>query len=229
MPILVVSSEDQRPELTQALEIGVNDYLTRPMDQNELLARVRTQLRKKHYADRLRHGLQLSFEMAITDELTGLHNRRFMSHHSDSLVASAKISSKPLGFVILDIDLFKSVNDTYGHDIGDEVLKEVARRIEASVRESDLSCRYGGEEFVVVMPDTNAESAYLIADRLRKNVESTPIKISREPGALVITVSVGVSALNGVDDKADSLLHRADQALYRAKNLGRNRVVADAA
>ena len=229
LPILVVSSEDQRPELTQALEIGVNDYLTRPTDQNELVARVRTQLRKKHYADRLRHGLQLSFEMAITDELTGLHNRRFMSHHLDSLVTSARVTSKPLAFVILDIDLFKSVNDNHGHDIGDEVLKEVARRVEACVRESDLSCRYGGEEFVVVMPDTNAECAFTVAERLRKSIESAPIKVSREPGALGITVSIGVSALNGADDNAKGLLHRADQALYRAKHSGRNRVIADAA
>src|SRR5476649_1587632 len=190
LPILVVSSEDQRPELTQALEIGVNDYLTRPTDQNELVARVRTQLRKKHYSDRLRHGLQLSFEMAITDELTGLHNRRFMSHHLDSLIKSAKRHKKPLSFAIIDIDFFKSVNDTHRHDIGDEVLREVGRRVAGNVRESDLACRYGGEEFVVILPDTAVEFASSIAERRRRNLETTPIEISREPFKIGITVSV---------------------------------------
>jgi two-component system cell cycle response regulator len=152
-----------------------------------------------------------------------------MSHHLDSLVMSAKASHKPLAFVILDIDLFKTVNDTHGHDIGDEVLKEVVRRIVSSVRESDLACRYGGEEFVVVMPDTDTKGALTIAERLRRNIESKPIEVSREPGALKVTVSVGLTSLNGDDDKAKGLLHRADQALYRAKHSGRNRVIADAA
>jgi len=229
VPILAVSSQDQRSKLTQALEIGVNDYLTRPVDRNELVARVRTQLRKKHYSDRLRHGLQLSFEMAITDELTGLHNRRFMSHHLDSLIESSKHLNKPLTLAIMDIDLFKSVNDTHGHDIGDEVLKEVGRRVTANVRESDLACRYGGEEFVVILPDTSLAISSSIAERLRRNLETTPIEISREPGKLGITMSIGIAAFTGGDDKATDLLHRADQALYHAKHTGRNRVVADAA
>src|SRR6185369_14389720 len=141
--------------------------------KNELVARVRTQLRKKRYADRLRHNVQLSLEMAITDQLTGLHNRRYMSRHLDTLVSGAAKSGKPLAFLILDIDYFKAVNDTHGHDIGDEVLREFARRISANVRGIDLACRYGGEEFVVVMPDTDMAFAYAVAERLRKSVEST--------------------------------------------------------
>src|SRR4029079_8130480 len=105
-----------------------------PVDKNELVARVRTQLRKKRYADRLRHNVQLSLEMAITDQLTGLHNRRYMSRHLDTLVSSAGKSGKPLAFLIMDIDYFKAVNDGHGHDIGDEVLKELAARISATVR-----------------------------------------------------------------------------------------------
>src|ERR1700760_3076696 len=124
VPILVVVSDGDRRKLTQALEMGVNDYLTRPVDKNELVARVRTQLRKKRYADRLRHNVQLSLEMAITDQLTGLHNRRYMSRHLDNLVETAKKSGKSIAFVILDIDYFKGVNDTYGHDIGAEGLKD---------------------------------------------------------------------------------------------------------
>src|SRR6202012_5582557 len=154
VPILVVVSDGDRRKLTPALEMGVNNYLTRPVDKNELVARVRTQLRKKRYADRLRHNVQLSLEMAITDQLTGLHNRRYMSRHLDNLVSNAKKNNKPIAFVIMDIDYFKSVNDSHGHDSGDEVLKEFASRIAANVRGIDLACRYGGEEFVVVMPDT---------------------------------------------------------------------------
>jgi two-component system, cell cycle response regulator len=212
VPILVVVSDGDRRKLTQALEMGVNDYLTRPVDKNELVARVRTQLRKKGYADRLRHNVQLSLEMAITDQLTGLHNRRYMSRHLDTLLSNAKKNGRPLTFVIMDIDFFKRVNDTHGHDIGDEVLKEFASRISANVRGIDLACRYGGEEFVVAMPDTDVNLA-----------------ISRAPDMLNITISIGIAKAEGENDTAEALLHRADQALYRAKRTGRNKVVADAA
>jgi two-component system cell cycle response regulator len=229
VPILVVVSDGDRRKLTQALEMGVNDYLTRPVDKNELVARVRTQLRKKRYADRLRHNVQLSLEMAITDQLTGLHNRRYMSRHLDTLMSNARKSERPLAFVIMDIDYFKQVNDTYGHDIGDEVLKEFAARIAANTRGIDLACRYGGEEFVVAMPDTDIAFATNIAERLRQSIETTPVKISRAPGQLTITISIGIARCEGASDTAENLLHRADQALYRAKRTGRNKVVADAA
>jgi two-component system cell cycle response regulator len=229
VPILVVVSDGDRRKLNQALEMGVNDYLTRPVDKNELVARVRTQLRKKLYADRLRHNVQLSLEMAITDQLTGLHNRRYMSRHLDNLLAQAHKSGKALAFVIMDTDFFKMVNDTHCHDIGDEVLREFARRISANIRGIDLACRFGGEEFVVVMPDTDIAYAYAVADRLRKSIETTPIEISRAPGKLTITISIGIAGSEGENDGAEELLHRADQALYRAKKTGRNRVVADAA
>ena len=229
VPILVLVSDGDRRKLTQALEMGVNDYLTRPVDKNELTARVRTNLRRKRYADKLRHNVQLSLEMAITDQLTGLHNRRYMSRHLDTLIAGAHRSGKPISFVIMDIDHFKSVNDTYGHDIGDEVLREFAGRISANVRGIDLACRYGGEEFVVVMPDTDTAFAYTVAERLRKSVEETPFVISRDPGKLKVTISIGIADSAGKTDSADALLHRADQALYRAKREGRNRVIADAA
>jgi two-component system cell cycle response regulator len=229
IPILVVVSDGDRRKLNQALEMGVNDYLTRPVDKNELTARVRTQLRKKRYSDRLRHNVQLSLEMAITDQLTGLHNRRYMTRHLDSLVANAKRSGKPLSFVIMDIDYFKQVNDTHGHDIGDEVLKEFAARIAANTRGIDLACRYGGEEFVVAMPDTDLAFAAGISERLRHSIETTPVPISRAPHKLNLTISIGIAQAEGEGDTADALLYRADQALYKAKRAGRNRVVADAA
>jgi two-component system cell cycle response regulator len=229
VPILVLVSDGDKRKLNQALEMGVNDYLTRPVDKNELIARVRTQLRKKRYSDRLRHNVQLSLEMAITDQLTGLHNRRYMSRHLDTLIDSAKKSAKPIAFLILDIDYFKAVNDTHGHDMGDEVLSEFANRISANVRGIDLACRYGGEEFVVVMPDTDMALACSVAERLRRSVESEPFSITRPPGKLKITISIGIAGSEGATDSAEALLHRADQALYRAKRDGRNRVVAAAA
>jgi two-component system cell cycle response regulator len=229
VPILVVVTDGDRRKLNQALEMGVNDYLTRPVDKNELVARVRTQLRKKRYQDRLRHNVQLSLEMAITDQLTGLYNRRYMARHLDNLVAAAGRSGKPLAFLIMDIDYFREVNNNNGHDIGDEVLREFASRVSANVRGIDLACRYGGEEFVVVMPDTDVTLAYAIAERLRKSIETNPIPISRPPGKLGITISIGIASTMGMDDTAEALLHRADQALYSAKRTGRNRVVTAAA
>jgi two-component system cell cycle response regulator len=229
VPILVVISDDDNSKLTRAFEVGVNDYLTAPVDRNELLARVRTQLRKKRYADQLRHNVQLGLEMAITDQLTGLYNRRYLSHHLDNLVEAGKKTGKPVALVFMDIDHFKLVNDKYGHEVGDKVLKEFASRIAASVRGIDLVCRYGGEEFVVAMPDTDLVSASAVAERLRHSIETTPIVLGQAPRQLSITISVGVATAEGAHDCGMALLSRADQALYRAKRSGRNRVVADAA
>jgi two-component system cell cycle response regulator len=215
--------------LVRALDIGVNDYLMRPVERSELVARVRTQLRRKRYSDKLRHSLQLSLEMAITDQLTGLFNRRYMSRHLNTLIGNANVTGKPVSFLILDIDFFKQVNDTHGHDVGDEVLREFASRISANVRGIDLACRYGGEEFVVVMPDTDLNFAYMVAERLRQAVADAPFRITPTPGHLPVTISIGVTASEGNSDTPEALLKRADQALYRAKRDGRNRVVADAA
>ena len=228
-PILTIVDEGDLKRLVRALDIGVNDYLMRPVERNELVARVRTQLRRKRYSDRLRHSLQLSLEMAITDQLTGLFNRRYMSRHLSTLISNAASTGKPVSFLIMDIDYFKQVNDTHGHDVGDEVLREFANRISANVRGIDLACRYGGEEFVVVMPDTDMTFAYMVAERLRQAVADAPFRISQGPGQLPVTISIGVTVSEGQGDTAEALLRRADQALYRAKRDGRNRVVADAA
>jgi two-component system cell cycle response regulator len=166
--------------------------------------------------------------MAITDQLTGLHNRGYMTRHLNTLIKNAG-PAKPISFLIMDIDFFKSVNDTHGHDIGDEVLREFSSRVAANVRGIDLACRYGGEEFVVVMPDTDTAFAFSVAERLRQSVETNPFKISRAPHSINVTVSVGIACSLGGGDQPDQLLHRADQALYRAKREGRNRVIAEAA
>ena len=227
-PILALAEEGDPRRLAKALELGVNDYVIRPIDRNELQARVHTQIRRKRYSDRLRQNLQLSLEMAITDQLTGLYNRRYMARHLDTLIAAAIEGKKPLSFLILDIDHFKAINDTHGHTVGDEMLRGFAHRLKANVRGIDLACRYGGEEFVVIMPDTDVSFAYMVAERLRQNVAAAPFAIAGQD-SLPLTVSIGVTSIERPDDTAETLLKRADAALYRAKRDGRNRVVAEAA
>jgi len=228
LPILAITDAENGTRMVRGLEIGVNDYLMRPIDKHELLARVRTQIRKKRYTERLRDNAQRSIEMAITDALTGLYNRRYMETHVGTLVEQALSRSKPLTVLVLDIDYFKSVNDTHGHDAGDDVLREFALRIKKSIRGIDLACRYGGEEFVVVMPETDLAVATMVAERLRRRIASEPFPIQQGARSIEVTISIGIAGLGGTDSPA-SVLKRADQALYRAKRDGRNRVVPDAA
>ena len=228
VPILAISEGDSNARLVRGLEIGINDYLMRPIDKNELLARVRTQIRKKRYTERLRDNVQLSIEMAITDPLTGLYNRRYMESHLGSLLEQAVSRKKPLTVLVLDIDYFKAINDTHGHDAGDDVLREFSFRIKKSIRGIDLACRHGGEEFVVVMPETDITVATMVAERLRRRVATEPFPIQDGSRSIEVTISIGISAL-GRDDTAANILKRADAALYRAKRDGRNRVVPDAA
>jgi two-component system cell cycle response regulator len=228
VPILAIAEADNNTRLVRALEIGVNDYLVRPFDKHEILARARTQIRKRRYTERLRDNVQLSIEMAITDALTGLYNRRYMETHVGTLVDQANSRGKPLSVLILDIDYFKSINDTHGHDAGDDVLQDFAIRIRKSIRGIDLACRYGGEEFVVVMPETDMAVATMVAERLRRRIASEPFPIQKGARAIEVTISIGIAAL-GPNDDAAAVIKRADQALYRAKRDGRNRVVPDAA
>ena len=149
----------------------------RPIDRNEMQARVRTQIRRKRFSDRLRDSVQSTMEMAVTDGLTGLHNRRYLERHLATLVQQATAREKPLSVLVLDIDHFKTINDTYGHAAGDEVLREFSRRVRKAVRGIDLACRLGGEEFVVAMPDTDAALALLVGERLRQKIAGEPFAI----------------------------------------------------
>jgi two-component system cell cycle response regulator len=229
IPILALTEPDNNARMMRGLEIGVNDYLMRPIDKNELLARARSQIRKRRYTERLRDNVQMSIEMAITDALTGMFNRRYMESHLGTLIEQAVARGKPLTALVLDIDYFKSVNDSHGHDAGDDVLREFALRIKRSIRGIDLACRYGGEEFVVVMPETDMAVAAMVAERLRRRIAADPFAIQQGSRSIAVTISIGIAALRGKEDNAAGLLKRADQALYRAKRDGRNRVVPDAA
>ena len=229
IPILVIADPDSDARLARGLEIGVNDYLVRPLDKNEMLARVRTQIKKKRYAERLRDNVQMSIEAAITDALTGLHNRRYMETHLNALVEQAASHGKPIVVLVLDIDFFKAINDTHGHDAGDDVLREFALRIRKSIRNIDLASRYGGEEFVIVMPETDMGVATMIAERLRRAVAGESFPVQQGMKLLNVTLSIGLATLSDAGGDAAAILKRADQALYRAKRDGRNRVAADAA
>jgi two-component system cell cycle response regulator len=228
LPILVVAELEDRNRVLRGLELGVNDYLNRPIDRNELLARVRILLRGKRYADRLREKVQQSIELSIVDPLTGLNNRRFLENHLATTLEQARVRHKPLSLMILDIDHFKLVNDTYGHIAGDEVLKGFADRIRRIIRGGDLLCRLGGEEFVVVMPNVPIDVARRVAERARVAIEEAPFVIDRSGQTIPITVSIGL-AERGRDVDAEALYERADRALYRSKADGRNRVTSDAA
>jgi two-component system cell cycle response regulator len=223
LPIVLLVNKEEDDLTVRGLELGINDYLVRPLDRQELIARLRTQVRRKRYNDELRQSVSQTIEMAVTDGLTGLHNRRYLDSHLPRLVERAAARRRPLSLMITDLDRFKRINDTFGHDGGDEVLREFARRVKKSVRGIDLACRFGGEEFVIVM------LAEIVAERIRSEIARTPFKIGGSEQGVSVTVSVGVSALVMDGDTVAGLMKRADLALYDAKTRGRNRVVARAA
>jgi two-component system, cell cycle response regulator len=228
LPILLIAEPGEDERIMRALELGVNDYVVRPVDVQELTARLRTQVRRKRFNDALRQSVVQTIEMAVTDGLTGLHNRRYLDNHMQSLFDRAVQRKRPLSFMIADIDKFKNINDTLGHDGGDDVLREFAVRLRRQVRGADLVCRFGGEEFVVAMPDTDADVAARVAERVRAAIELESFSIN-SGRSMRVTTSVGVSTLITGNDSVAELMKRADRGLYEAKNSGRNRVVQLAA
>ncbi|MCE2927972.1 MAG: PleD family two-component system response regulator [Rickettsiales bacterium] len=221
VPILVFVDEEDQRIMLKALELGINDYLTVPVDKNEMTARLRTQIRRKRYQEALKSNYQQSVSMAVTDALTGLYNRHYLNAHLENMVKQSLKNGKNLALMIMDMDHFKSVNDTYGHDAGDLVLKQLAQIIIQLSRSTDLAARFGGEEFVILMPETDPQAALGAAKRLRESVESTSFAITNGE-QLKKTVSIGVASLHPDGDSAESLLKRADEALYSAKHSGRN-------
>ncbi len=226
VPILLLLDDYDLPRLAKGLDIGVTDYLIKPIDGNELQARVRTQVRRRRYHEKLRQLLDQSVSMAFTDGLTGVYNRRYLENHLAKRLSVAQESGKALSVLMADIDNFKAFNDSYGHAVGDIVLSAVAANLSNNVRNIDLVARYGGEEFAVIMPDTGADGALLVAERLREKVASQRIAI--ESGEeLQVTVSIGVATTMDGTGSVSMLQQRADSALYRAKAAGRNRVISD--
>jgi two-component system cell cycle response regulator len=224
IPILLLADEQEMKRVAKGLELGANDYILRPIDRNELLARVRSQIRQKRYQDRLVANYTASLSMALTDALTGLFNRRYVMGHLERLVTRSGEQKKTFAVLMLDIDHFKLVNDTYGHSAGDMVLKEFAHRLSRHMRSFDMVARIGGEEFLVLLPDVDIGMVGTIASRLCAVIADEPIVCTPEGTRITVTTSVGVTLAGENPEPVDAVLKRADTALYRAKNAGRNRV-----
>jgi two-component system cell cycle response regulator len=216
LPVVLVADPAQKGLVLRGFDLGANDHVLRPVDPNELRARVRNQIRRKRYQERLRADLDRSLEMAVTDPLTGLRNRRYVRRHLEGVLRNSGAA-----VLLIDVDRFKSVNDTYGHAAGDVVLREVAERVRGHLRAADVVARYGGEEFLVVMSGALAEDAYVVAERLRGAIAAVPVLADGHQ--LSVTASVGVAA-GDIGVQSDDVVSAADAALYRAKNSGRNRV-----
>ncbi len=224
VPLLVFIDDDDTRVMLKALEMGINDYMTIPVDKNEMIVRVRMQIRRKRYQEALKSHYQRSISMAVTDALTGLYNRHYLDTHLGNMVKQSLKNGKHLALMIMDMDHFKAVNDTYGHSVGDVILKQLSGLIMQASRSSELAARFGGEEFVILMPETDPPSAFAAANRMREIVESTAFKINNTGETIKKTISIGVASLYPDGDSAESLLKRADEALYEAKRGGRNLV-----
>lgn len=227
--ILLICDPLERAKAVKGLEIGASDVIMAPIDRQELLARVRTQTRRTRYVEILRERVDRGLELSVIDQLTGLYNRRYMNNQLQQFMHRAVIGNKPLSVMMLDIDHFKHINDTYGHQAGDEVLQEIAERLRQNVRPMDVVCRPGGEEFLVILPDTPGDMACAAAERVRRAVAAGTFSVLGNTRQVSVTISAGVSSLNGVDDTMAELMGRADSALYQAKSAGRNRVESIAA
>lgn len=228
LPILVLAETPEDPRIHRALDMGVNDYLIRPVDRNELIARVTTQIRKKRYQERLRDNLKASMELAIVDPLTKLHNRRYLQTQLSSLMGDDVARGAAVSLLVLDLDHFKLINDQHGHDVGDDVLRECAERLRQAVRGIDIVARFGGEEFVVAMPDTEPFAAQRVAERIRTSIEKTPFTVSGGQKTVPVTASIGIATTSKAAASGDALFKQADAALYEAKRSGRNCVRAAA-
>ncbi|MDD3183096.1 MAG: PleD family two-component system response regulator [Alphaproteobacteria bacterium] len=228
IPILLMANEGEINLIAKGLDLGANDYLIRPIESAELNARTRTQLHQKRHYDRLRRNYEHNLSLALVDPLTGAYNRRYLDMHLPVLFDRCRMTKRPLSILSIDLDHFKRVNDTHGHAAGDIVLKEMISRILVSLRPSDLVVRMGGEEFAVIMPETEQKTAMSVGNRLREAVGTTPITIPGTDLKLSVTASFGVASVNHEKDTTSAtVLERADTALYRAKETGRNKVVGE--
>lgn len=216
LPVILIAAADQHAQVLRGFDIGANDHLLRPVDPNELRARARNQIRRKRYQERLRADLDRSLELAVTDPLTGLRNRRYVRRHLDAATRAGGAA-----VLLIDIDRFKPINDLHGHAAGDAALREVADRLRRHVRAADVVARYGGEEFLVVMAGALVEEAEGVAERLRLAIAEEPVDIGS--ARLRVTISIGI-AVARPGEGTDSVVTAADSALYRAKRGGRDRV-----
>jgi len=214
IPVIMVTALSDVDDLVRGFDAGAEDFVTKPFNFDALMARVRSQLRRKRHYERIA-------EEALVDPLTCAFNRRYLDAHAPRLAARCRAARNPVGVLMIDVDNLKQINDARGHPAGDRVLKEVVDRVTSALGPSDLVARMGGDEFVVVMPETDQDAALQIAERLRSRIGDTPVE------GVAVTVSVGAAASRpDEEEELDATLQRADAALYEAKRAGGNRVIA---
>ena len=220
--VILLTSRDGQSDMVEGLGAGADDFLTKPLDVIELTARLRSGERVIELQHRLLETQAALQHAATHDRLTGLWNRGTVVDHLDGELNRTRREGASMSVLLVDIDYFKRINDTYGHAAGDQVLCEVSQRIRSQLRAYDTAGRYGGEEFLVVLPGTDASSARVVAERLRSSVHTTPVM--GESFSHEVSVSIGLACTDAVGFELSALVHVADQALYRAKAAGRNRV-----
>ena len=216
IPVIMVTALQDVDDLVRGFEAGADDFLTKPVNGLALMARLRSQLRRKRHHERI-------LEQSLADQLTGAFNRRYFDAHAPRLAARCRAACRSIAILIVDIDQFKRINDTYHHAAGDRVLKEVVHRFMSALRPFDLVARMGGDEFAIVLPETNFDAAIQIAERLRRRIADFPIE------GIAVTVSIGAAASSpDGEEELDATLQRADTGLYQAKRAGGNRVTGEA-
>ena len=223
VPVVFVTARVTTEDVVQGLELGAHDYLRKPFEASELLARVHAALRTKRLQDELRLRNAELDRVSRTDALTGLHNRRHLEERLTEQTSLVKRHGGELGLLLIDVDRFKRVNDEHGHAAGDAVLRILAGRVREAIRMEDVPGRWGGEEFLVILPATGRDGAAGAGERVRRGVAADPFQLS----TIELPVTVSVGAATGVEDGWEGLVRRADTALYAAKEAGRNRVVVD--
>ncbi len=216
IPVIMITAKTEGSDIKKALELGAFDYIKKPIDEAEVIARVQSALRYKYKLDELK-------EMAMKDGLTGLYNHALLIELFEKEFIKQRRDASCLAFAMLDIDYFKKVNDTYGHMVGDVILKELAAILMESVRRSDIVGRYGGEEFGIVIPEATSDDVFQLCERIRKSTENYSFQADGK--VIKITVSIGIY-FKGFNDEIShtDMIKKADEALYKAKRDGRNRV-----
>ncbi len=224
IPVIMLTGREDSETKVRGLEQGASDYVTKPFDQAEMIARVKVQLKIKSLQDKLKRSNQMLLELSHTDPLTGLNNRRFMMEGLNSEFDRSRRKQSPLSMIMIDIDHFKKINDSYGHQKGDAVLRGLADLLKQHLRQYDTAARYGGEEFALILPETGMEEAMQVAERLRVATEKL---IFEDLSELQMTASFGIASAPAESiQSVDDLIREADYALYNAKRSGRNRVEA---
>ena len=224
IPVIMVTASDVDSSIVAALDMGADDYVLKPFSFPVLCARMRSSLRLREVREKLKASNERLEILATTDSLTGLSNRRHFFDVGERDIIRAQRHRQPLIVAMLDIDFFKQVNDTYGHDVGDKVLIKLAKKLSSLVRECDILARIGGEEFAVCMPQTSMEQACKVTERIRSEIEAMEIDIGCGR-SLKITLSIGISQLQGRACNLTDLMKQADTALYEAKDNGRNQYI----